>query len=407
MNRKKKVKMMKMNGKRRAAALLIALAALAATSGCGAGNGPDVSGVTGDGSLPPDTTATTTSSPEDTAGTSAPPETSAETSAETSEPQGPRRVADTEEIKDVLRAAILELRQPEEMIIDGVEFGEQPELDVRNLYYALTAEAPELKYAYDLSVAFEGETLLCRISYMPYKTGDFPEGFDGISVSSLAELAAVAEENLGAEPVAVRLEDPSLEPDDMSRALRQAGGGYILCELNADATEIRFSPAAGMSIEECLSALEEVDTLADRIVAECVNDGMTEREKAEALYSYVTEHVEYDQRYYTDQAAMPVASTTALGALRDNTAICGGYAHAVDILFEKVGIDCFTVSGKLFEENHMWNVAQLDGQWLYFDATADRGLTGEFGFLRFGLTEQELLAKNYIWEADTVAILLQ
>ena len=399
MNRKHKK-----HGKR-FAVLMTALAAAAALSGCGAGDGPDVSGDTQTGDWPPDTSVLATSSTEDAVETSAPPETAAETTTVTTEPQGPRRVAGTEEIKDVLRAAILELRQPEEMITDGVEFGEQPELDVRNLYYALTAEAPELKYAYDLSVAFEGETLLCRISYMPYKTGDFPEGFDGISVSSLAELAAVAEENLGAEPVAVRLEDPSLEPDDMSRALQQAGGGYILCELNADATEIRFSPAAGMSIKECLSALEEVDTLADRIVAECVKDGMTEREKAEALYSYVTEHVTYDQRYYTDKAAMPYASTTALGALRDEIAICGGYAHAVDILFEKVGIECFTVSGRLFEENHMWNAVRLDGQWLYCDATADRGLSAQFGFLRFGLTEEELTAKNYLWNAEETEIL--
>lgn len=399
MNRKHKK-----HGKR-FAVLMTALAAAAALSGCGAGDGPDVSGDTQTGDWPPDTSVLATSPTEDAAETSAPPETAAETTTVTTEPQGPRRVAGTEEIKEVLRAAILELRQPQEMIVTEVNFGEQPELDVKNLYYQLLAEAPELKYAYELSAALEGETLTCRIGYMPYKTGAFPPEFDGIAVASLGELTAAAEENLGADPVAVRIEDPSMDPDAMSRALQQAGGGYVTCLLNADATEIRFSPANGMTMDECLSALSEAEQLAGRIVEECVKDGMTEREKAEALYSYVTEHVTYDQRYYTDKAAMPYASTTALGALRDGIAICGGYAHAVDILFEKVGIECFTVSGRLFEENHMWNAVRLDGQWLYCDATADRGLSAQFGFLRFGLTEEELTAKNYLWNAEETEIL--
>ena len=53
---------------------------------------------------------------------------------------------------------------------------EAPEMDVKNLYYELMAERPEMKYAYDLTVTVREGELTCRLSYMPYKTGAFPEG---------------------------------------------------------------------------------------------------------------------------------------------------------------------------------------------------------------------------------------
>lgn len=144
--------------------------------------------------------------------------------------------------------------------------------------------------------------------------------------------------------------------------------------------------------------------LAPDIVSRLVTEGMSDLEKAEALYSWVTANVEYDQRYYSDRNAMPYESQTAIGALRDGLAICGGYSHAVKLLFEKAGIPCYNVTGTCQGENHMWNIARIDGRWLWFDATMDRGSTGEFGFLRFALTE---LDKNkYQWNEDSLAALL-
>ena len=67
----------------------------------------------------------------------------------------------------------------------------------------------------------------------------------------------------------------------------------------------------------------------------------------------------YDSRYYTDPASMPYESTTAYGALKDDLAICGGYAQALQALYEQVGIPCLTVSGQWNGENHMWNLVWL------------------------------------------------
>ena len=152
-------------------------------------------------------------------------------------------------------------------------------------------------------------------------------------------------------------------------------------------------------METGLAALAEADRLAEQVIAQVITPGMSQREKAEALYAYVTSTVSYDQRYYTDKSNMPYESQTALGALRDGVAICGGYSHAVKLLFEKVGIPCYNVTGKYFNENHMWNIALLDGQWLWFDATADRGLAPRFEPRHFALEELE---ERYSWDSSQI-----
>ena len=307
-----------------------------------------------------------------------------------------------EDIQDELCLAMAQLCQPRAMDISGLAL-EQPELDVTNLYYEILADRPELKYAYSIQVTVEGSLLNCSLSYMPYKTGEYPADFQGAEVRDLGQLISLADDNLGSGSVPLRITDPSLEPDEMNKALHQSGGGYFSCTLNQDATAIVFAPPLGMDAGDCLQALEEADKLADSLISQLISPDMGQEEKARALYSWLCSNVEYDQRYYSDRASMPYESQTALGALRDGTAICGGYSHALKLLFEKAGIPCFNVTGIYYGENHMWNIAQIDGRWLWFDATSDRGSDGQFGYLRFAL--EYLDEDKYQWDYSIVQAL--
>lgn len=307
-------------------------------------------------------------------------------------------VSDRDMLKAELINAIVHLSQPVRMDISKVGLT-SPTLDVKNIYYEITAQDPDLKYAYDVTAQVNGSELTCEISYMPYKTGDFPVDFSGAEVGSLKKLLLVAEENMGEEPVPIRITDTTLDPDTMYRALQQVGGGYVNCTLSVDAAEIRYSAPQGMTLEECMTALDQAGQLADEVIAQTITDGMTQREQAEALYSYVTEHVAYDHRYYADRANMPYDSQTALGALRDGVAICGGYSHAVKLLFEKAGITCFNVTGSYFRENHMWNYVILNGEGYYCDATSDRG--GRSNHFMLTLDEMTVLGEHK-WDHELV-----
>ncbi len=329
-----------------------------------------------------------------------PPPTAQPSEAEPEEPTEPVVIAEPEDIQEVLYAAISEIRQPPAMDISQVSFNQTPEIDVKNLYYGLTKQYPELKYAYDVSPLVEGDLLIRVVSYMPYKTGDYPAEDSALSAATLQELIAAAQTHMGEASFPIRITDPTLPPDHINLALQQVGGGYILCALNRDGTQITCTPAMGTTLEECLAMLDEADRLAGEVAAQLVTDSTTDREKAEALYAYLTAHVQYDQRYYSDRVNILYESHTAVGALRDGQAICGGYAHALKLLFEHAGIPCYNVTGKYFSEPHMWNVAQLDGEWLWFDATIDRGSVPEFGFLRFGCAA---LPEQYHWDEAQIA----
>ena len=341
-------------------------------------------------------TAPLTATPPASESTSTPPEQPA------SDVDTPLSITSSEELQRELCSAISEVRQPLPMEVSKITWDQVPEIDVKNLYYEVIRQRPELKYAYDITAEAENGLLTCQISYMPYRTG-YPQDWDGAPVGSLPELIEMADAHLGAEPVNIRLTDLALTPDGMNRALQQVGGGYILCSLSRDGTQLTYTPAAGMTMDECLALLDQAEELAAEAVDTLVDETMTEREKAETLYRYLTEQVKYDRRYYSDRANMPFDSQTAIGALRDGVAICGGYSSALKLLFELAGIPCYNVTGIAGGENHMWNIARLDGQWLWFDSTSDRGLSPRFELRHFAL---ENLDGRYSWNSEQLDQLL-
>ena len=214
-------------------------------------------------------------------------------------PGQPLEVLSIEDVQSELTQAIAQLRQPSPMDIGSLAL-EQPELDVKNLYYQILSLRPEFKYAYDLSVSLDSSILNCTIFYMPYKTGQYPAGFEGIQVQSLSELIAAAENNLSSGSIAVRIMDTSLEPDEMNKALQQAGGGYFSCTLNQDATAIVFNPPVSMTAQDCLQAIAQTEELADSVISQLISEDMSQEDRAWALYSWLCSNVEYDQRYHSD-----------------------------------------------------------------------------------------------------------
>ena len=286
--------------------------------------------------------------------------------------------------------------------LDGQE--ELP-LTVKNLYYGILSDNRTYSYAYDLTAELGADgPLRCTISYMPYRTGDYPEGFQGTEVGSLAGLVQTARNGLAQESIPIRITDPELVVDHMNKALQQVGGSYLLCRLSRDGTAVTVTPQGGLTHQQALERLADLDALAKQIYGETVTPEMSQREQAEALYAYLTEHVRYDFRYYGAPGEMPYDSITAYGALHNNLAICGGYAQAFQLLLEQAGIPCVTVSGKLGSENHMWDLAQIDGQWLYFDPTSDRGRAA-YGFQCFGVEAGSL--EGHTWDQAWAAALAE
>ena len=313
-------------------------------------------------------------------------------------PQGSVAVASLDALQVQLSQAIAAAKQPPAFDVTALQGQPELALTVQNLHNGILSDHPEYKYAYDMEVSIGTDGLLrCVVSYMPYRTGSYPAGFRGTEVASLSDLVQAARDGLSQERIPIRITNASMKVDDMNRALQQAGGGWLLCQLSRDGTAITVTPQGGLTREQALKRLSDTEKLAQRVYQETVSAGMEEREQAEALYTYLTEEVRYDFRYYGKPGEMPYASTTAYGALQDHLAICGGYAQAFQLLLEQAGIPCVTVSGSLSGENHMWALARIDGQWLYFDPTSDRGRAA-YGFEFCGVEADGLT--RHTWDQD-------
>jgi len=286
---------------------------------------------------------------------------------------------------------------------------ELPDLFVQNAYYKVTSQQPSLKYVYETKIQYNEETKIatCELMYMPFKFGfhDSEVLSNTHLVYTLKDLISIAQDNLTGASVDIRIMNPNLDVDDMQKALQQVGYGYIVCELNKDATQITMSPTYSRTIEECLSYIKDTELLADEILKDIVSDSMTDDEKIVAVYSYVAENTAYDYRYYTNRNEMPYESMTAYGVLKDNLAICGGYSWAVRLLLDRIGIECYNVTGLLSGESHMWNIIKYEDKYLYFDTTNDAGLTPDLGFRNFAMTVEQA-SQSHEWDDEFLEHLL-
>lgn len=307
---------------------------------------------------------------------------------------------DPSSIQRMMQDAMIQLDESISINIKGEDWTYGPENDLKNIYYSVLADHPELKYAYDMEASVSGDTAVCRFLYMPYKAGTYasnpPAGSH--TISSLHDAEVMAQSMIdGTERMAIAITDPSLSPEDIQKALAQAGYGWIRFDLNRDGTEIVAQPPEGKTLAECASILNETFQLGGEILDDVVDNNMTDREKVRAIYDYIVQNVSYDFRYYSDRDNMPYESTTAIGALRDHLAICGGYAQAFETLLDMSGIENYTVAGMSKGEHHMWNYVILDGVGYYCDPTADRGGMSN----HFLMSESDLSTSgSYEWESS-------
>ena len=140
--------------------------------------------------------------------------------------------------------------------------------------------------------------------------------------------------------------------------------------------------------EEYKSRREAAYEKAKSVVASIPSDCNTEKQKAEYLYNYVAENSVYVTDGYSTRN-VPVADL-----LIDGKAICDGYADTVTMLFNMAGIETASANGVNTEKNqgHTVNFAKLDGEYYYFDASAD-SIVNEKGFrpaFYFGMSWEEV-----------------
>ena len=118
--------------------------------------------------------------------------------------------------------------------------------------------------------------------------------------------------------------------------------------------------------------MKAINRQADFILRN-VTDGMTDTEKLQEIYRYMTQNVEYD---YIGAKTMAYSYATGgndlYSTLVDHIGICDGISRAFMFLAQRAGVLCSLSSGLESPGvgvGHRWNAVYADGNWYHVDAT--------------------------------------
>lgn len=106
-------------------------------------------------------------------------------------------------------------------------------------------------------------------------------------------------------------------------------------------------------------------------------------ETAETILAGMPTGSDYEKELYLHDALIKKVTYTyskleeqnGYTTLVEGKGVCAGYAFALQYLLMRTGIQSYYVVGYA-GENHAWNLAKIDGEWYYVDATWDDPLTG-------------------------------
>ncbi len=163
-------------------------------------------------------------------------------------------------------------------------------------------------------------------------------------------------------------------------------------------------PMAGTSAERIYEKAKEV-------LRANVDDGMTDVEKAHAIFDWIVVNVAYDHDLLELATELGEAFTDAKeyngfaleGVFDDKRAVCDGMSKAFALLCNMEGIECVQVVGQRNNgEGHAWNKFRIDGEWFVADPTSGglqisitAGPNGEaLAHRYFMMTDEELLLIN-------------
>lgn len=128
---------------------------------------------------------------------------------------------------------------------------------------------------------------------------------------------------------------------------------------------------------------EELDALCTKILKSILKDGMTQRQKAEAIYNHV------HKIKYVNTPDGPDRITDAYIGLSRGSGDCENFSAASGALLTRAGISCYELKRVGGTSDHYWQIAYVDGGWYHFDTCPT---SSKYPIRCFLLTDEEVVA---------------
>jgi hypothetical protein len=163
--------------------------------------------------------------------------------------------------------------------------------------------------------------------------------------------------------------------------------------------------AALLSANSLLGAAADRDTVIDRhalraprqveqsvasLARYLIKPARNDREKARAIYRWVTDRVAYNVKGYL---AGDYGDNRTQAVLKNRVGVCEGYANLFQDLCRQAGLPVAKVYGsskgfgyvagqELGDKDHVWNAVKLDGTWRLVEATWGAGAINGTRFVK-------------------------
>lgn len=127
-----------------------------------------------------------------------------------------------------------------------------------------------------------------------------------------------------------------------------------------------------------ISQQNSITEVADQVLSEIIEDGMTKKQQVKAVYNWLSKNCSYGG--HGDRSDYLQAAYAMLTERRGD---CYSYFAASKLLFERLGIDNLDVrkvKNNPEDSDHYWNMVSLDDgeTWYHFDATPRVGDGDDF-----------------------------
>lgn len=151
---------------------------------------------------------------------------------------------------------------------------------------------------------------------------------------------------------------------DTSAVNTTAEGVYPVTYTAKDAAGNTTSTTVTLSVVPRVYDINEVNALADSVVARIINPEMSERDKITAIYNYLKSHVKYINS--SDKGNYVKA---AYEGLVDGKGDCYVFASTTKVLLTRAAITNMDIAKIPTETMHYWNLVLIDGGWYHLDTT--------------------------------------
>lgn len=157
---------------------------------------------------------------------------------------------------------------------------------------------------------------------------------------------------------------------------------------------------------ESLKIRNQLDAAAQTIISDHINDHQSDFDKVRSLHDYLKSNLEYDTvaaASHRPNERNIAEAHNIIGALLKNKCVCEGFAKAFKFLCDKIGLECWVVSGKgsssIGTGPHAWNIVKIDGYYHHVDVTWDNQYSDSRAIPNYGylnLSDDEI-AKDHTW----------